>query len=170
MPAPSFPAESRLKPELRGAYYHDTYEAPLRRADLKPHEIYIAILGHLPWWARAMIIARNLVVKPLGLHTETAAGVWAPAARETYAPGDKIVRFTLFSQDDNEIIAGRDDKHLDFRVSVIKRRDGSAHRVAMSTVIFVHNPFGKAYLSIVRPFHRLGMKHLLAQAVAKKRI
>jgi hypothetical protein len=170
VPAPSFPAESHLKPQLAEAYYHDTYEAPLRRTDLKPHEIYVAILGHLPWWARALIIVRNTIVAPLGLHAETAARVWTPERKDNYVPGDKIVRFTLFSQDENEIIAGLDDKHLDFRVSVMKHRDGAAHRVSMSTVIFVHGAFGKAYLSAILPFHRFGMKHLLAQAVAQHRI
>ena len=170
MSAPSFPAESRLRPELGKAYYHDTYEAPLRRHDLKPHEIYIAILGHLPWWARALIIVRNAIVSPFGLHAERAARVWTPELKNNYVPGDKIVRFTLFSQDENEIIAGLDDKHLNFRVSVIKRQDGTAHRVAMSTVIFVHNAFGKAYLSVILPFHRFGMRHLLAQAVTQHRI
>ncbi len=170
MSAPSFPAGSRLQPQIATATYHDTYEAPLRRPDQKLHEIYIAILGHLPWWARAMIIVRNAIVAPLGLHAEKAASVWTPERKDNYTPGDKIVRFPLISYDENEIVAGRDDKHLDFRVSVMKLHNSTGPRVAMSTVITVHNAFGKAYLSIILPFHRLGMRYLMAQAVANDRI
>ena len=47
------------------------------------------------------------------------------------SPGDKIVRFTLFHQDEN---AGMDDKRLDFRVSVMKLSVAGAHKVAVSTV------------------------------------
>lgn len=167
---PEFPRGSRLTPQLNKAYYHDTYEAPLRRPELKMHEIYVAILGHLPWWARAAIIARNNVVSLVGLHAEPAAKVWTPELKESYQPGDKIVRFTLFHQDENEIIAGLDDKHLDFRVSLMKLNEAGAHKVAVSTVIFTHNNFGKAYLGVVLPFHKRGLKHLLSQAVTSGRI
>lgn len=167
---PDFPANSRLSPQLDKAYYHDTYEAPLTRPDLKMHEIYVAILGHLPWWARALIIVRNNIVSLGGLHAEPAAGVWTPEIKNSYAPGDKIVRFTLYHQDEHEIIAGLDDKHLDFRVSVMKSNDAGVHKVAVSTIIFVHNNFGKAYLWFVLPFHKRGLKHLLSQAVARRRI
>ena len=165
-----FPANSRLSSQVGKAYYVDSYDAPLRRPDLKMHEIYVAILGHLPWWARTLIIVRNTVVSQFGLHAETSANVWKPELKDSYVPGDKIVRFILYSQDENEIIAGRDDKHLDFRVSIMKLHDHGTHRVVVSTIIFVHNFFGKAYLLFVLPFHKLGLKHLLSQAVAHDRI
>lgn len=165
-----FPASSRLAPQLRQATYHDTYEAPLQRTDLQMHEIYVAILGHLPWSARALIVLRNAVVSQFGLHAEPASGVWNPQLKTSYVPGDKIVRFTLYSQDENEIIAGLDDKHLDFRVSVMKLHEDGAPKVAFSTIVFAHNTFGKNYLRFVLPFHKFGCKHLLSQAVAHERI
>lgn len=165
-----FPADSRLSSQLDKAYYHDSYEALLRRSDLKIHEVYVAILGHLPWWARTLIIVRNNIVSPFGLHAEPAAGVWQPSLKDSYLPGDKIVRFNLYAQDENEIIAGLDDKHLDFRVSVMKVREHETQKVVVSTIIFVHNNFGRAYLWFILPFHKRGLRHLLAQAVAHHRI
>jgi hypothetical protein len=164
------PPHSRLASRLAEAYYSEAYEAPLRRPDLEMHEIYVAILGHLPWWARALIIVRNGIVSLFGLHAEPAANVWKPALKDSYSPGDKIVRFILYSLDDSEIVAGRDDKHLDFRVSVMKVTEAGAHKVVVSTLIFTHNRFGKAYLALVLPFHRVGIRRLLAQAVAHGRI
>jgi hypothetical protein len=58
----------------------------------------------------------------------------------------------LLSED--EVIAGRNNKHLDFRVSVLKLRDGDGSSVVVSTVCRVHNLAGKLYLSFVVPFYR----------------
>ena len=84
--------------------------------------------------------------------------------------GDRIVRFNLYTLDDNEIVAGGDDKHLDFRVSVMRVTENETHKVVVSTLIFTHNLFGKIYLLFVLPIHRFGMRRLLAQAVALGRI
>jgi hypothetical protein len=166
----AFPLGSKLAARLADAYYHDSYEAPLTRAHLKMHEIYIALLGHLPWWARALIILRNAVVSLFGLHTESIAGVWRPKLKDHYVPGDKIVRFRLYEQDEREIVAGGDDKHLDFRVSVLRMREDGIEKVILSTIVFTHNFFGRFYLFFVLPFHRYGLRRLMAQAVAQGRI
>jgi hypothetical protein len=91
--------------------------------------------------------------------------VWKPAVKDSYTPGEKILRFNLYSLDDHEIVTGRDDKHLDFRVSVMQVTEKGAPKVVVSTLIFVHNLFGKVYLLFVLPLHKLGMRRLLAQAV-----
>jgi len=164
------PRGSRLYSRQTEAYCRESYEVPLRRSDLKMHAIYLAILGHLPWWARALIVVRNFIVSFLGLHTQPAADVWKPEVKDYYIPGDRIVRFNLYTLDDNEIVAGGDDKHLDFRVSVMRVTENETHKVVVSTLIFTHNLFGKIYLLFVLPIHRFGMRRLLAQAVALGRI
>jgi hypothetical protein len=166
----AFPESSRLNGRLAEAQYHDSYEAPLARPDLKMHEIYIALLGHLPWWARALIILRNAMVAPFGLHAESMSGVWRPALKDRYQPGDRIVRFRLYEQDEREIVAGRDDRHLDFRVSVLRAGEEGVEKVILSTLIVTHNAFGRMYLRLVLPFHRYGLRRLMAQAVAQGRI
>ena len=40
--------------------------------------------------------------------------------------GDKIGPWPVFFVGENEIIAGRDNKHMDFRLSVLKVRSGEA--------------------------------------------
>ncbi len=168
--ARDLPPDSLLAPRLGEAFYAEAYEAPLRRPDLEMHQIYIAILGHLPWWARALIIARNGVVSLFGLHAEPAANVWRPPIKDSYRPGDKIVRFQLYAINDTEVVAGRDDKHLDFRVSVMKIAENGQRKVVLSTLVFAHNAFGRTYLRLVLPFHKFGIRRLLAQAVELGRI
>jgi hypothetical protein len=75
-----------------------------------------------------------------------------------------------FAQSAGEIVTGGDDKHLDFRVSVCKLDGLGTNRVALSTVVRPHNAFGRAYLCVILPFHRLGIRTILANAVVAGRI
>lgn len=61
-------------------------------------------------------------------------------------------------------------RHLDFRVSVRKLADAGASCVVLSTVVSPHNVVGKAYLLAILPFHRLGVRKLLSNAVLAGRI
>jgi hypothetical protein len=69
-----------------------------------------------------------------------------------------------------EIVTGGDDKHLDFRVLVSRVREGGRDKVVLSTVVSPHNFFGKAYLFLILPFHKAGVKTILSNAVAAGRI
>lgn len=152
-----------------GTFYHwDSYEAPLRRGDLAMHELYLALFAHQPAGFKKLLLLRDRIVAPFGLRPSNAG---EPAEiKPTYAVGEKIVRFTLFGQNDNEIVTGGDDKHLDFRVSVRRVTEGGAERVTLSTVVSPHNLFGKAYLATILPFHRFGVRLLLANAFQAGRI
>ncbi len=43
--------------------------------------------------------------------------------RSTYAVGDRIGPWPIFPISQKEIVAGRNNKHLDFRLSVLKCRE-----------------------------------------------
>ena len=154
-----------------GRFYHwDSYEAPLRRDNLVMHEIYLALFAHHPGWFRTLLILRDAIVVPLGLRPSGASDATPIEFKPAYAIGDRIARFVLFEQNDTEIVTGGDDKHLDFRVSVRKSTEGGAARVTLTTVVSPHNLLGKAYLAAILPFHRLGIRTMLANAVAAGRI
>jgi len=71
---------------------------------------------------------------------------------------------------ENEIIAGGNDKHMDFRVSVLKINEGGASKIVLTTVVNTHNSFGKAYMSLIAPFHRFGVRTIMSNAVAANRV
>jgi hypothetical protein len=164
------PPDSAFLPDLSGSYYWDSYEAPLRRDALSMTEIYLALFAHHPRWARLLLALRGRIVAPLGLRASTAADFDTIEIKPAYAIGEKIARFTLYAQSDTEIVTGGDDRHLDFRVSVRKLTDRGTPRVALTTSVRPHNRLGKAYLLVVLPFHRLGVRTLLANAVAAGRL
>jgi hypothetical protein len=56
------------------------------------------------------------------------------------------------------------------RLSVLKAREGEAVSVIVSTICTVHNVFGKIYLFFIIPFHRAGVRSLISNAVAAKRL
>jgi hypothetical protein len=49
-------------------------------------------------------------------------------------------------------VAGQDNKHLDFRLSVLKTAEAGKTSVVLSTVCDVHNTFGKFICSLSFPF------------------
>jgi hypothetical protein len=164
------PPASTFLPDLGRSYYWNSYEAPLRRADLAMHEIYLALFAHPPDWFRQLLILRDRIVAPLGLRPSGAADHKPIEIKPAYIVGEKIARFTLFGQNDAEIIIGGDDKHLDFRVSVRRWTEAGASRVALTTMVSPHNFLGRAYLFVILPFHRLGVRTLLGNAVEAGRL
>jgi hypothetical protein len=90
--------------------------------------------------------------------------------KSSYAVGDKIGVWPIMALTENELVAGRDDKHLDFRLSVLKVTDGEAVSVVVSTICTVNNTFGKVYLFFIVPFHKWGVKRLISNAIVAGRL
>lgn len=101
---------------------------------LSPREA--ATLGlALPAWAGALFKLRNTLARPFGLKTGEPDRPLFPICHET----------------ETELILGTDDRHLNFRIGLIR----SGERLYMSTWVRPHNVWGRAYLALVMPFHIL---------------
>lgn len=111
------------------------------------------IIVDFPGWARWLLLVRRVVTTPFGLSNDGP-----PAA-------DKIGPFPVEVETDEELIAGFNDKHLDFRVAVISRMD----RVYLATWVHTHNVGGRLYLAGILPFHVLIARNALGR-VARKAI
>lgn len=93
----------------------------------------------LPRWAAALLKLRNALVRPLGLKTEADPGL------------PSVGLFPIRKDDPQEFVLGLDDRHLDFRITVF--REGA--RLYLSTWVHPHNLWGRAYLALVMPAHKL---------------
>jgi Protein of unknown function (DUF2867) len=165
------PSSSMLNRDLiDSSYFHDSYRAPLTRTDLGIADIFFAVFGHSPLWVKVLLIVRNAVARLAGLEAPTVAEIMKPEIRSHYSVGEKIGPWPIFFIGSNEIVAGRDNKHLDFRVSVLKTMDGERMSVVISTICTVHNVSGKIYLFFIVPFHRSGVRSLMRNAVVAKRL
>jgi hypothetical protein len=165
------PSASVLSRDLiRTAYFHDSYRAPLTHPELGIIDVFFALFGHTPLWMKMLLIVRNMVARLFGLEVPTVGEIMKPTVRNGYSVGEKIGPWLIFFIGDDEIVAGRNNKHLDFRLSVLKARDGDARSVVVSTICSVHNVFGKIYLFLIVPFHRNGVRSLMSNAVLAKRL
>ena len=91
-------------------------------------DIFFAVFGHTPLWMKTMLLLRNALARLAGLEVPKVAEIMTPEVKSTYRVGDKIGPWPVFFVGDDEIIAGRDNKHMDFRLSVLKVRGGDGHR------------------------------------------
>jgi len=162
------PASSALDRAMVGASdFRDSYRVPLTHPERGMAEIFFAVFGHSPLWMKAMLILRNALARLAGLEVPAVAEIMTPEVRNTYRVGDKIGPWPI---GEDEIVAGRNNKHLDFRLSVLRVKDADAESVVVSTICSVHNFAGKIYLFFIVPFHRTGVKSLMSNAVAAKRL
>jgi hypothetical protein len=155
---------------IEAAYYRDSYRAPLSRTPASVIDIFFGIFAHHPMWMKILLIVRNRIASFCGLDAPTASEIIDFKIKSSYGVGDKIGVWPIFSLTETELVAGRDNKHLDFRLSVLRVTDGETASVIVSTVCVVHNTFGKIYLFFIVPFHKWGARRLISNAIIAGRL
>jgi hypothetical protein len=136
--------------ELPAASFADTYivhDAAFTNA----MEAARGAFGKAPAWINGLMHLRNLIVRPFGL-------VHKPQEENP----NRIGIFPVLQNTKDRVVLGLNDKHLDFRVVVELFNAG--HSVSLTTLVQSHHIFGKAYLAIIMPFHRIIAATILAQA------
>jgi hypothetical protein len=165
------PSGSLLNREIiEHAYFCESYRTPLSRIEIDIVEVFFGIFAHHPVWMKLLLIVRNEVASLAGLDAPTASEIFHVKVRDHYVVGDKIGVWPIFALSENEIVAGRNNKHMDFRLSVLKVPDGKRTSVVVSTICMVHNLSGKVYLFFVVPLHRYGVRKLMERAVSAGRL
>lgn len=166
-----FPSLSVMQPGfVRAAHFKDSYRVALAAKDASVVEIFLGIFAHRPAWMNIVMVARNQLAALCGLEVPSASEILSPEIRHRYAVGDKIGAWPIFVLSESELIAGRDNKHLDFRLSVLRVTESGHARAVVSTACRVHNGFGRVYLFFVVPFHKWGVRRLIAAAATAGRL
>jgi hypothetical protein len=150
-----------IKPEidadalLPGAQFVDAFSLETDGHALDARHAAERIMTRQPRWAEALLRLRNLLVAPFGLKTSGASKA---------APREMIGIFPVLSETPDRLVAGFNDKHLDFRLVVDVANAGAAtQNVTATTLVLTHNWLGRTYLAIILPFHRLIVPTLLRQ-------
>jgi uncharacterized protein DUF2867 len=105
-------------------------------------EHFFAIFAHRPVWMNLLLIARTRLRASPALRRRPPRKSLNIERRDRYPVGQKICPWPIFFLGPDELIAGRDNKHMDFRLSIMKVRDGNGPSVVVSTQCMVHNRFG----------------------------
>jgi Protein of unknown function (DUF2867) len=167
----AFPQHSAIDRQMvDAAYFRDSYRTPLRTADSSMAAIFFDLFGHNPGWVKALLLARNRIAAGFGLDVPKAADIQHPTQKAHYAVGDLIGPWPIFCLTEHELIAGRDNKHLDFRLSLLREQRGGETSLIVSTVCDVHNMSGKIYLFFIVPFHKWGVKNIISKAAQAGRL
>lgn len=95
-----------------------------------------------PRWVGALLRLRNALVGLVGIE-----------------PGDPS-SFDTLGRDEHELLLGTDDRHLDFRGSVLV----DERWVTLSTVVRINNRRGRLYMAVVWPIHALVVRSMLHRA------
>jgi hypothetical protein len=143
---------------LVGAQFSDAFRVAVDGTALDARGAAQKMLGHQPRWIATLMALRDYLVTPFGLKTSN------PSNRTT--PTDAIGIFPVLSQSPARLVAGFDDRHLDFRVVVDVARSGPGQQVTATTLVLTHNWLGRIYLAIILPFHRLVVRSMLRQVAA----
>jgi hypothetical protein len=139
---------------LAGAQFIDAYSVTIQGAALNARQAAEKMLQHQPRWVRTLMTLRDLFVRPFGLKT-------AETARR--AAANRVGFFPVLGETPHRIVAGLNDRHLDFRVVVAVMGSGTGQSVTATTVVLTHNWLGRTYLAIILPFHRLIVRSMLRQ-------
>ena len=142
---------------LAGAQFADAYRIEVGSSALNARQAAERMLERQPRWAEALLTLRNILVKPFGLKTSGASAA---------APREMVGIFPIVSEKPERLVAGFNDKHLDFRIVVDVATSGATQNVTATTLVLTHNWLGRTYLAVIMPFHRLIVRTLLRQVAA----
>jgi hypothetical protein len=138
--------------------YSDAFVATEIDPDITIQEAYIKIFSDMPTWIKILMKIRNRIVSIFGINTDIEG---YDMSKATFATGSTVGMFKIFYIDEREIIAGEDDKHLDFRVSVLKHQD----TVTVSTFVAYNHAFGKLYMFFIIPMHKIIVKRMMGRLI-----
>jgi len=142
---------------LAGAQFVDAYSIAIEGAALDARRAAENMLTRVPRWIEVLLALRNFLVAPFGLKT---------SAPDQPGTRDIIGLFPVVDQTPDRLVAGFNDKHLDFRLVVDVTSAGHTQRVTATTLVLTHNLLGRTYLAFIRPFHRLVVPAMLRQVAA----
>ncbi len=145
--ARKLPAQSLLHERVSPTDFVDCYSV---KSELSPRQA-ANVITSFPEWVRFLLKIRGVITAPFGLSND------GPEA------SDKVGIFPVESENEDELVAGFNDKHLDFRVSVIS----SEGDVFLATWVHPHNIGGRFYLKAIMPFHILISRNALARVGAQ---
>lgn len=169
----SLPQNSFLKKDKLPYDFVDSFmgEFSDEKNSITSADVGKAFFTSAPEWVGHLFELRNKIVRHLGLKTSGNT-----VDRETLLanfhcePGEQLGLFKVFYRDENEVILGEDDQHLNFRVSLYMQKtmqNNGKKQLVISTAVQFHNIFGKIYFLPVKPFHKLIVPRMLKGILQK---
>ena len=140
----TIPENSLILSGFENIDYCDIYQ--IRKKTDKSAEVISKDILQMPKWVLVLMKLRNRIVSVFGLKTDKNT-----EEADTF--------FTVIKKSENEIVMGEVDKHLDFRLSILKSDiEGT---ISLITAVHFNNIWGRLYFFIIKPFHKVILKTTL---------
>jgi len=146
---PDFELDSGMKVLLPGAQFGDCFRVTVddaADAAMDARQAAERMFLRQPGWISTLMKLRNIMVTPFGLKRPTHRKILA---------GDSIGPFPVVSETPQRLVAGFDDKHLDFRIVVDVTGHAPNRQVSATTLVKTNNLLGRVYLNLIMPLHRI---------------
>lgn len=163
----NLPESSILNSSHKKYDYVDCFQGTLidRKNNIKPINVFKAFFLSIPKWAERLVALRDRMVSVFSL--KNASGTENDEKQQLdnckCEPGEHIGILKVFEKTDSEVVFGVDDKHLNFRVSLLLGNLKIDQRKALtiSTAVQFNHWFGRLYFLPVKPFHILIVRIML---------
>ena len=150
------PSTKLIENALRKIEFSDTFSTTNHFNSIQ--EIANLIFNNTPRWVEILFAIRNFLVGLVGLKTKPPEDY-----SEAFKVGGYVGFFRIYNIEENEVLMGLDDSHLNFRASVYNSKD-KQFNIKITTLVEYNNFKGKVYFFFVKPFHRIVVKRMVRQA------
>jgi hypothetical protein len=154
------PPGSAISGWYAGADLLDSYAVDAAADGATMRAIADRALGTPPRWFRALVAVRDSAVAPFGVRTTAEL-------RRARPDRARIDFFPVLAESADEIVLGEDDRHLDFRLSLLRQIGPHGSMLIATTAVRTHNRFGYLYLRAIHPFHILVARATVARGAAR---
>ncbi|MBT3984190.1 MAG: DUF2867 domain-containing protein [Bacteriovoracaceae bacterium] len=163
-------SSSSTKRWLNSVDYSDLFSQQFHcERSIKIDDIMIVIPEILPDWLQYLALIRNSVVRPFGLGCSNLQDYNKGLKSLSYLTGEKIGPWEIVDSNERKIVVRGRDKHLDFCCGLCISLKDKKCELTFETIVYFRNFYGFCYFTIVKPFHRLIVKNLLAKVGGKVR-
>jgi hypothetical protein len=146
----NLPQDTKVFNFIENIDYTDTFSTELREdSDIK--DLYLRFVNTKSKTIDFLMSLRNKIMSIFGAKTVINE------TKGDFAVGNSLGLFKIYYIDEKEIISGLKDSHLDFCISFYK----IDNKVLLSTLVKYNNTFGRVYMNIIKPFHKLIVKNML---------
>lgn len=141
-------------------HYVDCYSMNFEDVDnsVEISDIGKAFFSSAPKWIERLFNLRNKIAGVLGLKTgDKSVNKEQQLSNFRCEEGEKLGLFLVYHKSENEVVLGENDKHLNFRISLLQdcsEKPGNK-KVTITTTVHFNNWFGKLYFLPVKPFHKI---------------
>lgn len=146
--------------------YSDSYSGNIQidSSSITSKKIGEAFFLSAPDWIGSLLNIRNRIVSIFGL--KTGKNFHKNNNDIQFEKGEQLGMFRVYDTNEDELILGEDDQHLNFRVSLlIENNTESKPNITISTIVIFNNWLGRLYFLPVKPFHKLIVKSMLKNTI-----